>query len=179
MCSIKKHVQLVKLPTRSQTRKVKFYSIESQNQVDFCFLICFSFVTAVLEKQIQKECDLRNRALSPFVTLPPFVSDSINAYPELFVGSFNFVVQPRNVVFRRGVKGNTMFVSRGASSLVLRPSKRGHTSEEGGQTTTGFDRSPIEPGRGGSSLFIYHKQLFLEQTCANRGIETCQIPRGL
>jgi hypothetical protein len=28
---LKKHVQLVKLPTRSQTRRVKLYSIESQN----------------------------------------------------------------------------------------------------------------------------------------------------
>jgi hypothetical protein len=73
--SIEKHVQLVKLSTRSQTRRVKLYSIESQNQVDFCCLICFLFVTAVLEKQIQKECGLRNRALPPFVTLPPFVSD--------------------------------------------------------------------------------------------------------
>jgi hypothetical protein len=70
-----KHVQLVKLPTRSQTRRIKLYSIESQNQVDFCCSIYFSFVTAVLEKQIQKECDLRNRALPPFVMLPPFVSD--------------------------------------------------------------------------------------------------------
>jgi hypothetical protein len=70
MYSIEKHVQLVKLPTRSQTRRVKLYSIESQNQVDFCCLICFSFVTAVLEKQIQKECDLK----------PPFVSDCIQLY---------------------------------------------------------------------------------------------------
>jgi hypothetical protein len=77
MCSIEKHVQLVKLPTRSQTRRVKLYSIESQNQVDFCYLICFSFVTAVLEKQIHKEYDLRNRALPPFVTLQPFMSDCI------------------------------------------------------------------------------------------------------
>jgi hypothetical protein len=75
MYSIEKHVQLVKLPTRSQTRRVKLYSIEGQNQVDFCCLICFSFVTAVLEKQIQKECDLRNRVLPPSVMLPPFVSD--------------------------------------------------------------------------------------------------------
>jgi hypothetical protein len=67
MYSIEKHVQLVKLPTRSQTRRVKFYSIESQNQVDFCCLVYFSFMTAVLEKQIQKECDIRNRALPPFV----------------------------------------------------------------------------------------------------------------
>jgi hypothetical protein len=36
MYSIEKQVQLVKLPTRSQTRRVKLYSIESQNQVDFC-----------------------------------------------------------------------------------------------------------------------------------------------
>jgi hypothetical protein len=75
MYSIEKYRQLVKLPTRSQTRRVKLYSIESQNQVGFCCLICFSFVTAVLEKQIQKECDLRNRTLRPFVTWPPFVSD--------------------------------------------------------------------------------------------------------
>jgi hypothetical protein len=68
MYSIEKQMQLVKLPTRSQTRRVKFYSIESQNQIDFCCLICFSFVTTVLEKQIQKECDLRNRALPPFVS---------------------------------------------------------------------------------------------------------------
>jgi hypothetical protein len=68
MHSIEKHVQLVKLPTRSQIRKVKLYSIENQNQVDFCDLICFSFVTGVLEKQIQKECDLRNRALPPFMS---------------------------------------------------------------------------------------------------------------
>jgi hypothetical protein len=60
MDSIENHVQLAKLPTRSQTKRVKLYSIESQNQVDFCCLICFSFVTTVLEKQIQKECDLRN-----------------------------------------------------------------------------------------------------------------------
>jgi hypothetical protein len=72
---LKKHVQLVKLPTRSQTRRVKLCSIESQNQVNFCYLICFSFVTAVLEKQIQKERNIRNRALPPFGTLPPFVSD--------------------------------------------------------------------------------------------------------
>jgi hypothetical protein len=52
MYSIEKHVQLVKLPTRSQTRRVKFYPIENQNQVDFGCSICFSFVTAVLEKQI-------------------------------------------------------------------------------------------------------------------------------
>jgi hypothetical protein len=77
MYSIEKYVQLVKLPTRSQIRRVKPCSIESQNQVDFCCLICFSFVTAVLEKQIQKECDLRNRALPLFVTLPPFVSNCI------------------------------------------------------------------------------------------------------
>jgi hypothetical protein len=64
----KKHMQLVKLSTRNQTRRVKLYSIESQNQVDFCCLIYFSFMTAVLEKQIQKECDLRNRALPPFVS---------------------------------------------------------------------------------------------------------------
>jgi hypothetical protein len=51
---LKKHVQLVKLLTRSQTRKVKLYSIESQNQVDLCFLICFSFVTAVLENKFKK-----------------------------------------------------------------------------------------------------------------------------
>jgi hypothetical protein len=77
MYSIEKYLQSVKLPTRSQTRRVKLYSIESQNQVDFCCLIYFSFVTTVLEKQIQKECDLRNRALPPFVTLLPFVSDCI------------------------------------------------------------------------------------------------------
>jgi hypothetical protein len=77
MYSIKKHMQLLKLPTRSQTRRVKFYIIEIQNQVDFCCLIYFSFVTAILEKQIQKECDLRNRALSPSVTVSPFVSDCI------------------------------------------------------------------------------------------------------
>jgi hypothetical protein len=41
MYSIKKHVQLVKLPTRSQTRRVKLYSIKSQNQVVFCCLMCF------------------------------------------------------------------------------------------------------------------------------------------
>jgi hypothetical protein len=68
MYSIENHVQLVKLPTHSQTRRVKFYSVEIQNQVDYCCLICFSFVTAVLEKQIQKECDIRNRALPPFVS---------------------------------------------------------------------------------------------------------------
>jgi hypothetical protein len=66
--SIEKHVQFVKLPTRSQTRRVKFYSIESQNQVDFCCLICFSFVATVLEKQIEKEYNLRNRVLPPFVS---------------------------------------------------------------------------------------------------------------
>jgi hypothetical protein len=77
MSSIENHVQLVKLPTRSHRKRVKLYSIESQNQVDCCCLMCFSFVTAVLEKQIQKECNLRNRPLPPFVTLPPFVSDCI------------------------------------------------------------------------------------------------------
>jgi hypothetical protein len=72
---LKKRVQLMKLPARSQTRRVELYSIESQNQVDFCYLICFSFMTAILKKQIQKECDLRNRALPPCVMLLAFVSD--------------------------------------------------------------------------------------------------------
>jgi hypothetical protein len=76
---LKKHVQLVKLPTRSQTRRVKLYSIESQNQVDLYCLICFSFVAAVLEKQIQKECDLRNRAL------PPSVSDCIDTNIDIAI----------------------------------------------------------------------------------------------
>jgi hypothetical protein len=100
-------VQLVKLPTRSQTRRVKLYSIKSQNQVDFCCLICFSFVTAVLEKQIRNECDLRNRALPPFVSdcngKPPDMGHHPSHYPVFFVQKVKMQSQGRmhdeNLVF--------------------------------------------------------------------------------
>jgi hypothetical protein len=63
----------MKLPTRSQTRRVKLYSIKNQNQADFCCLICESRSREL----IQNECDLRNLVLPPFVTLPLFVNDCI------------------------------------------------------------------------------------------------------
>jgi hypothetical protein len=47
-------------------------------------LICFSFVTVVLEKQIQKECDLRSRALPPFVSDRTLQNTSSLA-PELVI----------------------------------------------------------------------------------------------
>jgi hypothetical protein len=70
---LKKHVQLVKLPTHRQTKRVKFYSIESQNQVDFCCLIYFSFVTAVIRHRI---CFHRTR--QTIIQLPLIVWSSTN-----------------------------------------------------------------------------------------------------